>query len=854
MLVLLLLSTSHWNKLCLLLFLLIRISSNIQEHMTQFIPSTNCNQKIYQTISDTNEQVSALCWLADANFTSLQLLDSCLGLNLGWTVQPPSQWNTFETITIKFRINTGSSFYGYATQLNVFSRIPLISTSIDASSYCSAELCKIFNVENTCCVWHISLFMESVPSPNGAAFTSKVCDFNNFNNATIPVYSGSSLNSEWNVLVPSVTLPGIYLLFIRILIGRFQGTFIKKVTISTSESHKLTNTLQIAEIVLIVLASILILTMLSGFLYYLKTKKRKEKTDEETWVIQPDTISEIDPEDKWFKLFLSRSTNCSLVMIGNTPVAMKKVDVKYTSLTKEMEKQLWQVKKMKHENLVKLIGITLIPPVLSLYTEFCDRGSLCYVLRRDSIPLNWSLRVGFLTDLANGLAFLHNYPLVHGRLCSTNCVISEKWTCKITDYGLDSLFWPNDDEKYRTFLEKPENLAYIAPEYREYQKCELVTAVDIYSFGTIMWEAATRKDPTEDDEFLAEPMLNHPEFPTKRCFETDLKYEATSGPPMEGYNKMMEACWSDISLRPNLNSIIEWLNEINPRKIIADASTVLNKEYSRCLESIIEDRTQALRSEQKMADTLLNSMLPKQVVEMLRHGENVPPEAFEQCTIYFSDIVGFTTISSSSTPFEVVEFLNKLYTQFDDIIDRYDVYKVETIGDAYMVASGVPRRNGERHAIAIADMSLDLVSVSHSFVIPHKPNEPLKIRVGLHSGPVCAGVVGLKMPRYCLFGDTVNTASRMESTGEAYKIHCSETTHAILERLGGFTFEKRGTITVKGKGDMQTWWITGRTRADLAKDCCPLPLNWKKRLKKVESTNKEESQPSTVTLITTKQL
>ncbi|VDQ00108.1 unnamed protein product [Trichobilharzia regenti] len=196
---------------------------------------------------------------------------------------------------------------------------------------------------------------------------------------------------------------------------------------------------------------------------------------------------------------------------------------------------------MKHENLVKLIGITLIPPVLSLYTEFCDRGSLCYVLRRDSIPLNWSLRVGFLTDLANGLAFLHNYPLVHGRLCSTNCVISEKWTCKITDYGLDSLFWPNDDEKYRTFLEKPENLAYIAPEYREYQKCELVTAVDIYSFGTIMWEAATRKDPTEDDEFLAEPMLNHPEFPTKRCFETDLKYEATSGPPMEGYNKITSA-------------------------------------------------------------------------------------------------------------------------------------------------------------------------------------------------------------------------------------------------------------------------------------------------------------------------
>ncbi|VDD82244.1 unnamed protein product [Mesocestoides corti] len=224
-------------------------------------------------------------------------------------------------------------------------------------------------------------------------------------------------------------------------------------------------------------------------------------------------------------------------------------------------------------------------------------------------------------------------------------------------------------------------------------------------------------------------------------------------------------------------------------------------------------------------------MLPKTIANQLRSGQAVPAEAYSSCTIYFSDIVGFTNISSDSTPFQVVALLNKLYSEFDQIIDRYDVYKVETIGDAYMVASGVPRRNGQRHAVSITDMALDLVEVSHSFVIPHMPNEPLKIRVGLHSGPVCAGVVGLKMPRYCLFGDTVNTASRMESNGEAYKIHCSDATHSILDPLGSFLFEERGTIEVKGKGTMRTWWVIGRTRPPIPPDCCPIPIRKTKKVK-----------------------
>jgi len=156
----------------------------------------------------------------------------------------------------------------------------------------------------------------------------------------------------------------------------------------------------------------------------------------------------------------------------------------------------------------------------------------------------------------------------------------------------------------------------------------------------------------------------------------------------------------------------------------------------------------------------------RSVCSRLVSGQAVIAETFQSATIYFSDIVDFTSIAAGSTPLEVVDFLNDLYTAFDSIIDHYDVYKVETIGDAYMVASGIPVRNGVSHVREIARMSLRLMEAVKTFRIRHRPGEQLELRVGVHTGPCCAGVVGVKMPRYCLFGDTVNTASRLETYGQ----------------------------------------------------------------------------------------
>ncbi|OAD54421.1 Atrial natriuretic peptide receptor 1 [Eufriesea mexicana] len=221
----------------------------------------------------------------------------------------------------------------------------------------------------------------------------------------------------------------------------------------------------------------------------------------------------------------------------------------------------------------------------------------------------------------------------------------------------------------------------------------------------------------------------------------------------------------------------------------------------------LAQKARELKQEKGKSDTLLFQMLPPSVAQQLKQTQQVPAEYYEAVTVYFSDIVGFTEIAAENTPLEVVTFLNSIYKLFDGRIECYDVYKVETIGDSYMVASGLPVRNGNKHVSEIATMALDLLAASSVFQVPKRPGERLQIRSGAHTGPVVAGIVGSKMPRYCLFGDTVNTASRMESTGEALRIHISLEMKKALDAVGGFKIVHRGLVDVKGKGLMDTYWL-----------------------------------------------
>ena len=221
----------------------------------------------------------------------------------------------------------------------------------------------------------------------------------------------------------------------------------------------------------------------------------------------------------------------------------------------------------------------------------------------------------------------------------------------------------------------------------------------------------------------------------------------------------------------------------------------------------VENKAVGMKRQQRKQERLIYKMLPKVVVEKMNSGQEVA-ETFDSATIFFSSVHEFSSITKNCSAMEVIQFLNNLYTVMDRRMDEFDVYKVETISDSYMVASGLPKRNGDKHAIEISSMALNLMAACGMVVRPDKRPQTIEIKAGVHTGAVVAGIVGTKMPRYCLFGDAINTSSRMQSTSQPGKVQISSETKMILDMAGGFMLEPRGEIEVKGKGQLQTFWLT----------------------------------------------
>ena len=278
--------------------------------------------------------------------------------------------------------------------------------------------------------------------------------------------------------------------------------------------------------------------------------------------------------------------------------------------------------------------------------------------------------------------------------------------------------------------------------------------------------------------------------------------------------------------------------------VIVDISNRQSFINKKIIEALTKQREQHLLQQKEDQENLIHSIFPpmvakdlirrqtQQTLKVSQSGRDFGfgdmslvrsvAQMHHEVTILFTDIVGFTAMSQTVAPQQVMEFLHKLFVRFDELVDRDSLlWKVETIGDAFMVASGLEGVRMESRELAISDppsigsslcpataavlFGKSALAAARTLTMPNSMQ--CQIRAGVHTGDVCSGVVGSRMPRYCLFGDTVNTASRMESSGVPGRMQISEATHALVCGENGFAWDERGYVEVKGKGKLKTYLL-----------------------------------------------
>ncbi|NEQ36518.1 MAG: DUF3365 domain-containing protein [Okeania sp. SIO3I5] len=290
---------------------------------------------------------------------------------------------------------------------------------------------------------------------------------------------------------------------------------------------------------------------------------------------------------------------------------------------------------------------------------------------------------------------------------------------------------------------------------------------------------------------------NHPDSPKKDWKVGDLRGVLEITQPLDAVIETTHAGLRDTFLTLVGLSVLG----------VAGITLVISKlrQTSTELERRVIERTAELAEEKEKSESLLLNILPEQIADRLKEGHHQIAEGFADVTILFADIVGFTLLSEKIPPKDLVILLNKIFSEFDCLSDRYGLEKIKTIGDAYMVASGLPIPRTD-HVEAVAEMALDMQEAIANFNLEN--NCELSIRIGINSGPVIAGVIGTKKFIYDLWGDAVNTASRMESHGIPGAIQVTTSTYNLLQNK--YIFQERGVISVKGKGEMKTYLLVGR--------------------------------------------
>ncbi|CAJ1963241.1 unnamed protein product [Cylindrotheca closterium] len=418
-----------------------------------------------------------------------------------------------------------------------------------------------------------------------------------------------------------------------------------------------------------------------------------------------------------------------------------------------------------------------------LVMELMEHGSLYEVLQNPTTALESDLILHIIQDIAQGIRFLHssNPPLIHGDLKSGNILIDSKFRAKLADFGM-----VKQSSKAATGTPP-----WMAPEILS-GKSSNTTKSDMYSIGVIINEIVSRKEPYHAATDDLSVILNGVTDP-----KVNRRPEIPSFCPVKVKKLIMFLWHADPKLRPTATELNNRLDDLNEQVFAACGP----KKTSR-LTRVVPTGDQ---------DDFLYQAFPRHIADVLRSGGKVEPEPHNDVSICFSDIVGFTTIASKLDPLKVSSLLDRLYLKFDEVTRKYDLFKVETVGDAYMCAGNLANDQHEDHVRRIALFATGICKAASETLIDE--DDPsvgyTKIRVGFHCGPVVSNVVGSLNPRYGVFGDTVNVAARMETTSAAGRVHCSElSAKRLMDDAPDLLVKARGATLIKGRGRMMTYWVS----------------------------------------------
>uniref|UniRef100_A0A914ZM95 guanylate cyclase n=1 Tax=Parascaris univalens TaxID=6257 RepID=A0A914ZM95_PARUN len=341
-------------------------------------------------------------------------------------------------------------------------------------------------------------------------------------------------------------------------------------------------------------------------------------------------------------------------------------------------------------------------------------------------------------------------------------------------------------------------------------------AADMYAFGMILYEIVFRRKSVYIDDTGRETPMSEDEPALFSVAAEALIPIYPSMPNSDDVHPdlvgLMHKCWNGMAEQRPDATLARKITDATLKMTgsLVDQMLKNMEQYTNNLENLVKERTCQLEEAQQHAERLLLELLPKSVADELKVGRRVDAKNFKSATILYSDIVGFTSLCSESEPMEVVTLLSGVFKKFDMIISMHKCYKVETIGDAYMVTSGVPIPSRHNHVRDIASVAIMMRDFLYEYEIPHRPHQKLHCRWGFNTGPVFAGVVGLSAPRYCVFGATVTLAAKMENSGVPDRIQMTLKSHQLLSaRFPEYRCSPRGGVRIEGIGTLLTYWLDG---------------------------------------------